>query len=119
MALAVKGGSLGKGGEPGTPRGVSDKGDGVSRKPDKTSERLSTKGVSGAFLATNSLGATRSDEQLLLVGCLATVRPVAEARPVGGSGLRETASKREESEEESLVILRNVRQVVESWNQQR
>lgn len=65
MVLAVKGGTLGRGGEPGTPRRVFDKGEGMSRRSDNTSKRLGTKGVSGTFLVTKSVGATRYYGQYL------------------------------------------------------
>ena len=58
-ALAVRLGVLGKGGGFGTPRGVTVKGEGISRRPDNTSEGLGTIGVWGAFQAI-ALGATRS-----------------------------------------------------------
>lgn len=63
-ALVIKGGVLAKGSELGTLRGVSRKSEGRSRISDKSSERLVTKGVSGEFLAINSVGATSSDGQL-------------------------------------------------------
>ena len=91
----------------------------MPRRPDNTFERLCTKGVSGAFVTIRSLGATRSDGQVLLVDSLATVRPVTGARPVGDSVLMETVSKLEASEKESLDILGKVGQIAETWNQQR
>ena len=65
MALAVKGGVLGKGGELGTPRGVCDEEEGISRRPDSTSERFVTIGVSGAFLVIDALGVSRSEGNFL------------------------------------------------------
>lgn len=46
--------------------------------------------------------------------CLPTVKPVAEAMPVDGSVMRETASEREAWEEESLNVLRKVRQAAQT-----
>ena len=47
------------------------------------------------------------------------MRPVAGARPIGGSKVRETASEREACEEESLDMLGKVRQATGTWNQRR
>ena len=48
-----------------------------------------------------------------MVHCSSTVRPVVGARPVDGSWVREMASEREACEEESLDILRKVKQTTE------
>ena len=45
--------------------------------------------------------------------------PIAGARPVSGLRVRETVSEREACEEESLDILRKVKQATETWNQRR
>ena len=89
------------------------------RREDPTTRLKGSKGASGAFLAINSVGATRSDEQCSLADCITTVGAVARARPVDGSTIREMASEREVREKESLGILRNVRQGAETWNQQK
>lgn len=111
-------GSLHKGGEPGTLRGVSNKGEGTPRRSDSTPERLGTKSVSGAFLVTNSVGALKSYGKFSLADCLSTGGSVTEVRPMNGSVLRETASKRVVIEE-SLDILGKMREGVEGWNKQR
>lgn len=86
----------------------------MPRRPDNKSERLDNRGVSEAFLATNSVGATGYDRPFSLTGCLSAVRPVAEASLIDGPVLRETASEREAREDKSLDILGKVRQIAET-----
>ena len=93
-------GVLDKGGEPGTPRGVYDEEDGISRRPDNTSERFVTIRVSGAFQVIDALGVIRPDGKFSKVDCSGTMRPVAGAWPVDGSGMRGMASEREACNEE-------------------
>lgn len=76
-----------------------------------TFEKTATMGVPrGELLTINSAGVKRYDEQLSWVDCLTSVRPVTESRPVDGCALRETTSEREANEDESLDILKKVRQ---------
>lgn len=91
-----------------------DKGEGISQRPDNTSGRLGTIGVSGSFLVIDALGATMSEGYISIVNGSST-----GARVVDGSRIRETVSEREACEEESVNILRKVRQEANTWNQQR
>lgn len=63
-AFAVKGGGLGKGNEPRTPRGTSR--EARSRITDNISERVDTTIVSGVVLAKTSEDATRSEGQTFI-----------------------------------------------------
>ena len=69
----------------GTPRGVSDKGEVNSRRPDSTSESFGTIGVSGACLVIYALGETKFEGGNSVVHCSTTVMPAVGARPVDGS----------------------------------
>lgn len=61
--LAVQRGAQSKSNKPGTPRGVSNKGEGKSQISSNTSEHASTKEISGTVLAIKSEVATRSEGQ--------------------------------------------------------
>ena len=64
---------------------MSDKGEGISRRPDNTRESFGNIGVSGACLVIDALGESRFEGKNSVVHCSSTVRPVVGARPVDGS----------------------------------
>ena len=114
-ALAVRLGVLGKGGGLGSPQAVSVRGEALSRRSDNTSESFDTIGVSGVCLVIFALGKSRVDGKI----SVSTLGSKAGTRPVSGLGVRETVSEREAFEEESLDILRKVKQITETWNHRR
>ena len=62
------------------------KGEGISRRPDNTSERVVTIGVSGAFLVIDALGVTMFEGKNSVLDCSSIVGPVDWARPVDSVG---------------------------------